>query len=172
MAETSNLTKTAAILIAAISCIGIVESCNNSNEQERKSKEAARAEEKRVASLTPEQKAAEAKAKSDAATKAAKDKELESLRSKKAGTAAMAIRAMVRNPASLSFESIRTNEDGSVICMTYRAQNGFGGMNLEPAIFTGDKMARDQGKWNKYCAGKSMYDMKDEAEYWLSMTKQ
>jgi hypothetical protein len=56
--------------------------------------------------------------------------------------AAKALNGSLRNPDSLSFEQILVNSDGSVICMTYRAKNGFGGMNVEHVVFKDGTRAR------------------------------
>jgi predicted amidophosphoribosyltransferase len=42
------------------------------------------------------------------------------------------LRDSLRNPDSVVWESIRANDDASIICFEYRAQNGFGGM--EPQL--------------------------------------
>jgi hypothetical protein len=73
--------------------------------------------------------------------------------------AAKAIKASLRNPDSLSFEQILVNDDGSVICMTYRAQNGFGGMNIEHVVFKDGDPSQTRASWHKNCAHKMLNDV-------------
>lgn len=72
------------------------------------------------------------------------------------------IKEAQRNPASVKWEQIRANEDGSVICISYRSQNGFGGMNLEPAVFLNNKILMGDNArgdaWSKNCK-KPMSDL-------------
>lgn len=72
---------------------------------------------------------------------------------------AKALKAGLRNPDSLDFDEILANDDGSVICMTYRAQNGFGGMNLERAVFKDGKPSQTRASWRANCANKILFDV-------------
>ena len=72
---------------------------------------------------------------------------------------AKALKASLRNPDSLSFESILANEDGSVICMKYRAQNGFGGMNIGHVVFKNGDPSESHASWHANCAGKILNDV-------------
>lgn len=73
--------------------------------------------------------------------------------------AAKAVKASLRNPDSLSFEQILANDDGSIICMTYRAQNGFGGMNIEHVVFKDGDPSQSHARWHAHCAGKILNDV-------------
>jgi rRNA maturation endonuclease Nob1 len=73
--------------------------------------------------------------------------------------AAKTVKASLRNPDSLSFEQILANDDGSVICMTYRAQNGFGGMNIEHVVFKDGEPSQSQASWHARCAHKLLNDV-------------
>lgn len=73
--------------------------------------------------------------------------------------AAKAVKASLRNPDSLSFEQILANDDGSVICLTYRAQNGFGGMNIEHVMFKDGDPSQSHASWHAHCAGKMLNDV-------------
>lgn len=55
---------------------------------------------------------------------------------------------------SLSIEQILANDDGSVSCMTYRAQNGFGGMNIGQVVFKYGDPSQSHASWRAHCAGK------------------
>jgi hypothetical protein len=72
---------------------------------------------------------------------------------------ARSLKASLRNPDSLAFESILANDDGSVICMTYRAQNGFGGMNLEHVVFKNGDPNESHASWRANCAHKLLIDV-------------
>lgn len=73
--------------------------------------------------------------------------------------AAKAVKASLRNPDSLSFEQILANDDGSIICLTYRAQNGFGGMNIEHTVFKDGDPSQSHASWHAHCAGKVLNDV-------------
>jgi hypothetical protein len=73
--------------------------------------------------------------------------------------AAKALKASLRNPDSLSFEEILANDDGSVICATYRAQNGFGGMNIEHIVFKDGEPSQSHASWHTNCAHKMLNDV-------------
>src|SRR5690606_21641937 len=66
---------------------------------------------------------AEAKAKNDA------ERAREEAAFQKTVKVASVVKQSLRDPDSLIWESIRANDDASVICLEYRARNGFGGMN-------------------------------------------
>lgn len=65
---------------------------------------------------------------------------------------AKALKSSLRNPDSLSFISIRASADGGVICLKYRAQNGFGGMGIGHTIFEEGEPTDSAASWNKNCA--------------------
>lgn len=73
--------------------------------------------------------------------------------------AAAAIKKAMRDPDSLTWESIRSNDDASVICLEYRARNGFGGMNREFAVLANGKASQKPAAWNKHCT-QPLKDMK------------
>lgn len=69
------------------------------------------------------------------------------------------IKSSARNPDSIAWESIDANEDGSVICVAYRGQNGFGGMSKEVVVLAKGKASQTADAWNKSCAHKPLSDM-------------
>jgi len=71
-----------------------------------------------------------------------------------------AIKSALREPDSAKWEAIRANDDASVVCIIYRARNGFGGMNLEKVSFIKGTVHREAEPWNENCADKDLYDMK------------
>ena len=66
-------------------------------------------------------------------------------------TAAYFIKTHLRNPSSVVWESMRANDDASIVCIEYRAQNGFGGMNREFLTVANGKGSQSAGAWNKSC---------------------
>ncbi len=110
--------------------------------------------------MTPWQRAAEAKAKADKAAADALAEKNQKMRVLFTNLTEADIKKMMRNPDSVIFEKALANDDGSVVCLRYMAQNGFGGMNQGQASLVKDKIRIDNSVyWNKYCADQVMYDM-------------
>jgi DNA-directed RNA polymerase subunit RPC12/RpoP len=64
------------------------------------------------------------------------------------------LRKSLRDPDSLVVESARAAADPVLVCIEYRAKNGFGGMNKEFVVFTGKKAyPGNAAVWNKSCLG-------------------
>jgi hypothetical protein len=70
------------------------------------------------------------------------------------------VKANLREPSSVEWVDISSSDDGSVVCVQYRAGNGFGGMNVESATAARGKLRTGTAAWNKDCAGKSLREMK------------
>ena len=62
-----------------------------------------------------------------------------------------------RNPDSVSFSYVGVNKDATTVCVRYRAQNGFGGMNQEYIAFHNGKARDSAAFWNKHCT-KELYN--------------
>jgi DNA-directed RNA polymerase subunit RPC12/RpoP len=75
-----------------------------------------------------------------------------------------AVKASLREPDSAKWEEIRANDDASVVCIIYRARNGFGGVNLEKVSFVKGALHREATPWDENCAGKDLYNMKSVAK--------
>ena len=73
-------------------------------------------------------------------------------------TDAVSLRQAMRDPDSLVFEKILASDDGGVVCIRYRARNGFGGMDRERATFTGGPGTTSGAAWNKHCAHVALND--------------
>lgn len=73
---------------------------------------------------------------------------------------AAGIKASLREPGSVVWESIHANEDASIICLDYRARNGFGGMAREFVVFANGKASKKVNDWNRRCVDKGLADMK------------
>lgn len=72
--------------------------------------------------------------------------------------AVSSLKKAARDPESLTVDVARTNKDGSVICLEYRARNGFGGMNREHLAVADGKANGTPEHWNKHCTEK-LFDM-------------
>lgn len=73
------------------------------------------------------------------------------------------LRASMRDPDSLKFETLLVSDDASVVCAQYRARNGFGGMNREIFVSSEEGHSQEPDAWNKHCT-KSMFDMLSAAK--------
>jgi hypothetical protein len=89
--------------------------------------EAERSEVARRASLTPAQRDAEDRARKRA------DLQLKQHDAQwnHVMTAMARVKNALREPESVQWIRIRANSDGTLVCVAYRARNGFGGMNVE-----------------------------------------
>ena len=75
--------------------------------------------------------------------------------------AVQSVRSNLRNPDSLDIRQAILTEDKAV-CMTYAAQNGFGGMNVEHAAI----MAGIAFDYNEVCSGKTGADKTSLARWY------
>jgi zinc-ribbon domain len=81
-----------------------------------------------------------------------------------------------RNPDSFKLVQVLTMSDRTA-CYTYRAQNGFGGMNVGYAVlsptneFKTDEMQGFHVLWNKLCAHKSGTDRTQAVAYAIAHTE-
>ena len=71
-----------------------------------------------------------------------------------------AIKNSLREPDSVIWGDILASEKGDVVCVAYRAKNGFGGMNLEHTVMTTRGISSSGATWNKSCVGKTLFDTK------------
>ena len=97
-------------------------------------------------------------------TMASSKKEVDPLIEKRFQTTVMvakSVKASLRNPDSVVWSGILANDDASVVCIEYRAQNGFGGMNLGQIAYVKGKLQTSAAVWNKNCADKQMNNMKN-----------
>jgi hypothetical protein len=58
-------------------------------------------------------------------------------------SAVRTLKANLRNPSSVDWASVYTNEDGTVVCIILQAQNGFGGISVERYVSVDQKL-RDE----------------------------
>jgi len=80
---------------------------------------------------------------------------------------ATAIKNELRDPSSLQWVGIWSNNAGTVFCFQYRARNGFGGMNLEHMAVAKGQTSRAENFWNKYCAGRKTNDITQETTQFI-----
>ena len=90
-------------------------------------------------------------------------------------TAAVGVRLLkqnMRNPGSFELVEVGISSTGS-ICYRYRAQNGFGGMNVEEAVFGNTFKTTGQDgfvtSWNKECGGKTLTIVTEDVETILQL---
>lgn len=69
------------------------------------------------------------------------------------------IQSALRDPESLKFDTMAVNTDSTVACASYRAKNGFGGMNREIAVYANGTMSNSQKSWDKHCSAGKMFDL-------------
>lgn len=81
-------------------------------------------------------------------------------RSGLAAHALASVRASLRNPQSVQWDSVLTNDDATVICIDYRAQNGFGGMGYEFVTFVDGKPNPSDRAWNTNCSNHNLHNVK------------
>lgn len=62
-----------------------------------------------------------------------------------------ALLGAMRQPESVVWEDARAANDGALVCMSFRARNGFGGMNREYATVLKGKASLSAALWNKHC---------------------
>ena len=146
--RTSLLTKALAVFFGATLVLSIVAAIDG----DEKNQAASSAEAQRRAALSPEQRNAE-----DAATTAAKA--ADELRFMRAQLAATRVKRSLKDPDSLQWEYIYTNDDASVVCLRYRAKNSFGGYAIENTTLVGDTFSQAPAAWNKHCAGTRLHDL-------------
>jgi hypothetical protein len=70
------------------------------------------------------------------------------------------VKAALRDPKSVEWIDTMANEDGSVVCVTYRARNGFGGLNVERATMVAKTISQSSVAWEQNCAGRQLYNVK------------
>lgn len=72
--------------------------------------------------------------------------------------AANSLKRQLRDPESLEILNIFSNDKATVLCLKYRARNGFGGYNVEYQIITENGTSQETEDWNRYCTSE-MYDV-------------
>lgn len=140
--EAPAKTKLSSIIIAGVVGLFILAGIVKSNDATQK-------ENARRAALSPADRAAEDEA-----------KRLESVRADAVYVARRALKASLRDPDSLELGSVRANRDGTLVCMEYRARNGFGGLNKEILVVRSGTASQELRDWNKHCTSGTLYTMR------------
>lgn len=84
---------------------------------------------------------------------------------------ALRLRESMRDPASLSLETVVLPDGGGVACFAYRSRNGFGGMEIGRAVYTSDgkfKTNESDGfykLWNATCEHKKGREVAEVVKY-------
>ncbi len=82
---------------------------------------------------------------------------------RRAVTAALLLRTRIENPASMSLETVQSNEDGSVLCFRYTEKDKEGKMKKSKASFVDGELDQSDAGWKLFCNGKSMRPVKLES---------
>lgn len=90
--------------------------------------------------------------------------ELSEKRTAAVSITARMIKDSLREPESVQWITALANESGQIVCLEYRARNGFGGMNVERMTITPQGAGQEASRWNDHCAGVSLYDMLHAAQ--------
>lgn len=91
------------------------------------------------------------------------------LRNRTAIAAGLALKHASRNPESLVLDDAFATKDGRTLCIEYRGQNGFGGMNREQAVFRDGKPRQGASYWNKHCVGNDFVNEKQGVQIGITM---
>lgn len=153
--KTTRITKFVALMIAAAAVLGITSNFAEKSAQEARE----RAESARRSKLSPEQRSAEDKESADRATADALQRKAQEVRFQKAAIAVAAVKKSLHDPASARWEQVLTNDDGTLICITYRAKNAFGAYVLNQILFRSGTPETAATAWNKACADKPLRDL-------------
>ena len=68
------------------------------------------------------------------------------------------LKEAMRDPSSFVAEYAGVDDAGTIVCISYRAKNGFGGMNRESVVFANNTGSKNTADWKKYCTGKPLLD--------------
>jgi ribosomal protein L40E len=79
--------------------------------------------------------------------------------------AAQAIKDNLNDPTSARFDKVLVNADGTLVCMRYRARNGFGALILTQAVVRDGQAEKPANAWHKNCAGVDLYDVTEVSRY-------
>lgn len=81
-----------------------------------------------------------------------------------------AVKSLMRDPESFALESVHVTH-ADIVCIEYRARNGFGGMNRESVIVDGvqpyqstDDDGKFRRKWNELCAAQESWNLTDRVK--------
>ena len=69
------------------------------------------------------------------------------------------IKMNLRDPDSVKWEFGGINRAGTIVCVRYRAKNGFGGFAREVFVVTPTGPSQDGRTWNKHCLDRSIEDL-------------
>ena len=68
------------------------------------------------------------------------------------------IKRALRDPESVVWEEAPARRDGTVVCIRYRARNGYGGYTREQVVFTEHGNYDTRAAWNRHCSGNDLAD--------------
>lgn len=153
--RTSMVTKLIAWLIGIIVLISIIANISNSNDEKNR----AAVEQSRRASLTLEQRTKEDAQKHAEAEIHAKEEIQKEARFQQTLRVVKTLKEAMKNPDSFQIDQALANDDGTLVCIVYRAQNSFGAITRDAAIYYKEKLSQNPDIFNKHCGGKALYDI-------------
>lgn len=113
---------------------------------------------------SPEEKHAAAVAKSKAEAAA----DAETRRERFGATVTSNVKSLMRDPDSFVLEKASVSENADLGCVSFRARNGFGGMNKGFAVGTDGRIyVNNVGQWNKHCTKGALYNVTDDAKWYM-----
>jgi hypothetical protein len=140
-------------IVAGTTLLIVVQCSMRSAERDQAQAASAAKETARIASLSPEQRAAEQRAKEDAQ----RAKAMEEAQFQEAVLITRQIKASMKNPASFELVSLLRMPDGT-LCYEYRGTNSFNAVVPNYAVVTPDRKVTAGSQddvatsWNKRCA--------------------
>ncbi|QCP50170.1 hypothetical protein FAZ95_13865 [Trinickia violacea] len=78
-------------------------------------------------------------------------KETEDLQNKGVLLTMRAVKQTLRDPDSVQWIEAGVSPDMKVVCVTFRARNGFGGMDTGFGVFAGGRFSQTEKVWNTNC---------------------
>ena len=81
------------------------------------------------------------------------------IRNSRALAAMVAVKSGLRNRNSVQWDSVTVNSDASLVCIKYRAQNGFGGMASERVLYRDGIPTQERNDWLALCDRTQLIDM-------------
>jgi hypothetical protein len=149
--------------IVGLFLVGVFANYASDSKKNDLAAKSAQLDQESLAKMTPDQRQLELKRRSDIKeaeeSQKAKEKKDSSNRAFMAYQSLKALRSSLRDPDSLQIESLNVDEIGTVVCIDYRAKNGFGGYDKSYVTFVKGSPSKSSEAWNANCRN-PMYDYK------------
>lgn len=73
--------------------------------------------------------------------------------------AAQSLKDSLNDPSSLELVKVLVDEGGTLVCMRYRAANGFGALILAQTVIRDGEVQRGVSAWRRNCGSRPLYDV-------------